>query len=569
MKKAYSYIRFSSAAQAEGHSLSRQLKATREYCKVNGLVLDESLSFRDLGVSAFKGANKKKGLGQFLDACESGLIEEGSALVVEALDRLSRQRPRVVVTLLGQLLDDYGLEVHLTGISKILKPQSSSAAEEGMDLIMTVAMAIRAADEQESKAIRLRAAFAEKLKLVEEGKAFWRTSSKQLPWWIEFDIKNQKLKAVPERAEVLKMIYRWAADGKSCNEITKLLNEKEIPVWKGRYKTWRPWRIQETLHAKAAEGIFAQNYRAMQTAKQYEFSGYYPVVVDPLLAIKARTALEKSRSRGRSHSGGVVEADRPINFLRGLVKANGHPCKFDIRRNGKDGAWNTYYMKYIRGETITTMLVTSGKILEPTLLAGLRELKPVDLLPLEDEKSSEELTLLRLKSELKRTQSSKARLVEALEEGAGSISSVVQRLRQLEIDEMELEKKLADLAPREKTNNRKHAKEVLMELKSLADADLTDNEVRRRLASVISRLISKIDYRDGLSKKSTGILLRSIVEGNSLSVADPVQPSAKRKAMYITVYFRAGGRRVIARLPDENLKNLGKSDRLITGRVND
>ncbi|MFT3991181.1 MAG: recombinase family protein [Luteolibacter sp.] len=212
MKKAYSYIRFSSAMQADGNSLSRQIKLTKEYCAKHNLVLDETLSFRDLGVSAFKGDNRKKGLGQFLAACEAGLVEEGSALVVESLDRLSRQRPRVVVTLLGHLLDDYGLEVHLTSINQILKPHSASAAEEGSSLIIAVALAIRAAEEQETKSLRVREAFEKKMKAVEKGQDFWRKASSQLPWWIEFDEKTSCLQAIPERVEVLKMMYQCAAD---------------------------------------------------------------------------------------------------------------------------------------------------------------------------------------------------------------------------------------------------------------------------------------------------------------------------------------------------------------------
>ncbi len=155
IKDAYSYIRFSSKKQADGASLERQMAGTKKYCEDNNLILNESLTFRDLGVSAFKGDNQVRGLGDLLQACEDGLIPRGSALVVESLDRLSRQRPRVVSTLLGRLLDDYGLEVHLTGINKVLYPESDSAAEEGMDLLYVTMLAIRASEEQETKSERL------------------------------------------------------------------------------------------------------------------------------------------------------------------------------------------------------------------------------------------------------------------------------------------------------------------------------------------------------------------------------------------------------------------------------
>lgn len=67
-KKAYSYIRFSTDHQAQGDSLRRQEEATREYCRKRGLVLDDSLNLKDLGVSAFKGANAERGgVGQVFD----------------------------------------------------------------------------------------------------------------------------------------------------------------------------------------------------------------------------------------------------------------------------------------------------------------------------------------------------------------------------------------------------------------------------------------------------------------------------------------------------------------------
>ena len=71
------------------------MKATREYCAKNGIVLDEELLINDLGVSAFKGNNiKSGGLGLFLVAVEEGKVPSGSMLIVESLDRISRMRVR-------------------------------------------------------------------------------------------------------------------------------------------------------------------------------------------------------------------------------------------------------------------------------------------------------------------------------------------------------------------------------------------------------------------------------------------------------------------------------------------
>ena len=92
-KLAYSYLRFSTPEQAGGDSRRRQYELARAYAARHGLVLDAGLSFRDLGMSAFHGRNAREGaLRAFLDAVELGLVPRSSYLLVESLDRLSRDR---------------------------------------------------------------------------------------------------------------------------------------------------------------------------------------------------------------------------------------------------------------------------------------------------------------------------------------------------------------------------------------------------------------------------------------------------------------------------------------------
>src|SRR5262245_56281350 len=86
--KAYSYLRFSTPEQMKGDSQRRQLEAARGYALEKGLELDEELTFHDLGVSAFKGANATTGkLAAFLRAVQDGFVEPGSYLLVQDFDR--------------------------------------------------------------------------------------------------------------------------------------------------------------------------------------------------------------------------------------------------------------------------------------------------------------------------------------------------------------------------------------------------------------------------------------------------------------------------------------------------
>src|SRR5262245_26570368 len=107
---AYSYIRFSSPEQAKGDSLARQVQATKEWCRRNKVRLDESVTLHDLGKSAYTGEHRKNpdrhALASFLRLVESGKVPRGSSyLVVESLDRLTREHVRAAASLFLSILE--------------------------------------------------------------------------------------------------------------------------------------------------------------------------------------------------------------------------------------------------------------------------------------------------------------------------------------------------------------------------------------------------------------------------------------------------------------------------------
>src|SRR5688500_15449393 len=95
METAFSYIRFSHPSQIKGDSLRRQTEAAAAWCKRNGVQLDASVTLHDLGKSAYTGTHRKNpdrhALASFLRMVEQGRIPRGSHLIIEALDRLSRE----------------------------------------------------------------------------------------------------------------------------------------------------------------------------------------------------------------------------------------------------------------------------------------------------------------------------------------------------------------------------------------------------------------------------------------------------------------------------------------------
>ncbi len=119
MPIAYSYIRFSSEKQKKGASIQRQEELATKFIKDNPeleLDLDTALNMRDLGVSAFKGKNMTDGaLGNFTALVYQGKIEQGSFLLLENLDRFSRDEAWIAVNDLIDGVGGPGASAHFQG----------------------------------------------------------------------------------------------------------------------------------------------------------------------------------------------------------------------------------------------------------------------------------------------------------------------------------------------------------------------------------------------------------------------------------------------------------------------
>lgn len=128
--KCYSYIRWSSEKQSKGTTLERQLRTAKEIADENGLELVELI---DKGISAFKGKNIHAGaLGAFIKAVEKKKIPANSWLVVENLDRISRED---ILKAQGLFLEMLSLGVTIvTGMDKKVYSEKT-VTKNPMDLM--------------------------------------------------------------------------------------------------------------------------------------------------------------------------------------------------------------------------------------------------------------------------------------------------------------------------------------------------------------------------------------------------------------------------------------------------
>jgi len=148
----------STEIQLKGDSRRRQLEASRAYAEANGLELAEGAELEDIGVSAFKGANAREGaLGQFLGAIKAGSVKPGSYLIVESLDRLSREQVLKAQSLFLSIIQ---AGIHLVTLT------DGRVYRAGMtdlgDLIISLVIMSRAHEESQTKSHRISAAWKNK-----------------------------------------------------------------------------------------------------------------------------------------------------------------------------------------------------------------------------------------------------------------------------------------------------------------------------------------------------------------------------------------------------------------------
>jgi DNA invertase Pin-like site-specific DNA recombinase len=164
--KAYSYVRMSTDLQLKGDSLRRQREASRKYAERHGLELVEDINLHDIGVSAYSGKNIASGrFGEFLTAVREGKIDQGSYLLVESFDRMSRQEPMVALKPFMEIVEA-GLVLVTLDDERVFRGKISFE-----DLIISIAKMSRANEESVRKSDRLAQAW----------KA--RTRKIRLNWW--------------------------------------------------------------------------------------------------------------------------------------------------------------------------------------------------------------------------------------------------------------------------------------------------------------------------------------------------------------------------------------------------
>lgn len=269
--RCYSYIRFSTPAQAQGDSMERQIRLSREWARQHGIEFDESLCITDLGKSAYKGDHVRDGaLGDFIELVNDGQVPKGSYLLVENLDRLSREGLWKAHTQFHQLITA-GIRITTLCDGRTYDTESE---DDLTSLLISLTTMFRAHEESAIKSQRGRSVWRALRQRAEKGKII----TKRVPGWIR--IVNEHFEVDEERANIVRMIFKmYLEDGLGTSTISARLNGKAIPTL-GRAKGWHQQCVHQVLSNPAVVGrIVLKTFVGRKRVPDRVVEDYYPRII--------------------------------------------------------------------------------------------------------------------------------------------------------------------------------------------------------------------------------------------------------------------------------------------------
>jgi len=467
VKTAYSYVRWSDVTQGKGDSERRQVQLRDAWLSSRpDVALDTTLKLTDRGVSGYRGTHRsdKHCLGQFVAQVEAGRVPLGSYLLVENLDRLSREETQEALELV----------LKLTRLGVVVVQLSPVVCEfvypvEPMKLMMSIMELSRGNSESKIKSERITKSWQ---RAREDAAATGKVVGRAVPSW--FRVADEKIVLIPERAELVRTVHKLAQDGMGASLIAQKLNTEKVPVW-GRSKHWHDSAVYAMLTDLSMIGTWQPGTggRAGNPRKSVgePIKGYFPRVVSDDCYYATQAAI-KSRHGFRGAKG------KHVNLFAGLLNdaLGRRKCSYTHRSDGISRIFNR------DGRMgIVAAMTYPADVFERQVLAVLREID--DKVIAGDDASG--ISALANEGRLAEVDAQLTAIEEQLMAGGGAalLGKVAARLeteRAGLLDSIEKDRRKAAVPSGQSWGVLK------------AEADLGDEAVRLRLRSAIRQVVSAV-----------------------------------------------------------------------------
>jgi DNA invertase Pin-like site-specific DNA recombinase len=266
------------------------------------------VTYQDLGLSGFRGENARTGdLAVFLEAIELGKVKRGSILIIEALDRLTRDDI------------DEALELFLGIVRKgvdvaTFDPQRvytlPDIKKNPMMLFEPILIMVRGNEESSRKSGHSKTNWAKKIAKAKE-----KVITRNIPGWLTVT-EEGKFRTIPERVKSVKMLFSLAIDGLGVITITKQLNAMRMPTI-GTAKVWDQSTVRRILRSRHVLGEYQPMTRCGKWARRpcgKPIIGYYPVIVSESTWCRVQQGMD-----ARVRQSGPSGRHGPTNLFTGLV----------------------------------------------------------------------------------------------------------------------------------------------------------------------------------------------------------------------------------------------------------
>jgi DNA invertase Pin-like site-specific DNA recombinase len=374
---AYSYLRFSHPNQAKGDSLRRQKELRDAWLARNkGVALDTALTLEDKGVSGYTGEHRnnpdRHALAAFLALVKQGRIARGSYLIVECLDRLSREDIIPALALLLDLIQSGIRVVQLLPVETVYDAKSNP-----MHLMMAIMELSRGHSESAMKSERVGHAWQDKKRrAAENGEAL----TAMVPGWLR--VVDGKFEVIDSAADTVRRIFKMATDGYGGGVITRRLNADRVPVF-GTGEHWSRAYVMKILSSRTVVGELQpfKGRRAKRKPDGKPIPNYYPRVISDEEWYAARDSI--ARRKGKA---GRLPSSR-VNVFAGLLfyALDGGSVQLSNKSSPTKGMKDNYVLasyKALQGVPGCRVVSFPFDSFERAILTCLREVKPKDVLPL-------------------------------------------------------------------------------------------------------------------------------------------------------------------------------------------